>query len=103
MATSRGTLRANLREKMKLDKTGRIWSDNALNNAIDTAILQIQTDNDYNWSENNKEITLASVVDQEEYDLPVDFQQVDVVKYNNILQKSITRDELLRLTRNTTS
>lgn len=99
MWTTRGTLKSNLRIKMKLDRLGRIWGDSSLNSAIDTAILQLQTDNDFNWSENNKETTLTTVTDQEEYDLPSDFQQVDLVKVGNILQKSITRDELLRSNR----
>lgn len=77
---------------MKLDRVGRVWSDEEWNDAINEAILEIQNRGDFKWIENQQETTFPAIVDQQEYDLSTlvpNFIGLDLVKYDNVPLDSV--------------
>jgi hypothetical protein len=65
---------------MKIDKKKRIWDDADINEAINDAIIQVQVNGDYNWTFNKALTTISTIADQQEYDVPTDFQRMNIVK-----------------------
>ncbi len=92
MATTLSKLRSMWRSEMKLDRVGRVWSDEEWNDAINEAILEIQNRGDFKWIENQQETTFPAIVDQQEYDLSTlvpNFIGLDLVKYDNVPLDSV--------------
>jgi hypothetical protein len=54
MSITRSQLRTSIRIEMKIDRRGKIWSDDEVNEAITDAIDQVSADNDYRWEELRK-------------------------------------------------
>lgn len=67
---------------MKIDPKGRIWNDWDINDSINSAILQVQKAWDYNWQENQAEVIIPSVIDQQEYSLPLDLQRIKLTRFD---------------------
>lgn len=83
MAT-RSTYRSRLRTELKIDPSGRIWSDSTLNNNIQQAVYQVQQDGNYDWPFNDATNTTATVVSTATYNLPTAFVRIEAgtVKWN---------------------
>lgn len=79
------TLRGKLRTELKIDPNGRVWNDSTLDNALNDAVLQIESDGNFDWHFNNAENSESSVVSQAGYDLPDDFVRIenDAVLYDS--------------------
>ena len=88
-------LRSKLRSEMKLDKLWRVWNDEECNDAIWEWILELQTYWNFKWQENRVFYpTFSSVIAQQAYTLPTDFQSVDQVKYDDRILESADFIEL---------
>ena len=97
MAITRVQLRTSVRTEMKIDRRGKIWDDTETNEAIKDAISQIAVDNDFKWQELEKTWTDVTVADQQEYDLPVDFVTLELVRVNGIVMDTTTYKDLKRM------
>lgn len=97
MASTRLQLRSNVRlNELKIDPTGRIWSDDTLNAFINTAYTQIQEDWNFKWRENEKDTSFNLVWWTQEYDLPSDFNKMQLVKLNDTTLHRTTKVNLRR-------
>ena len=77
-------IRTQLRDELKSDRTGKIWADSTLNNYINKAILNLQIDGQFAWNENEaQEDTFSLTGSVQEYDLPTDFGQLELVILND--------------------
>lgn len=97
MAITRSQLRTSIRIEMKIDRRGKIWSDDEVNEAITDAIDQISVDNDYRWEELKKTWTDTTISAQQEYTLPSDFVTLDLVRVNGVPMESTNYEDLKRL------
>lgn len=97
MAITKSALRSRVRTNMKIDPKGRIWWDSDVNDAINTALLEIQKDWSYNWQENQTETSFPTVVDTQEYSLPVDLQRIRLVRNSWSILDSTTKENLKRV------
>lgn len=104
MAT-RLTLRDNLRDELKIDATGKVWSDSILNRNLEVAKRKIQQDGDFQWHFNDGENSEAAVVSQREYDLPSDFVRIEesTVRYDGTLLDKTTLNQLRRQNKDLTT
>lgn len=96
MATTLSQLRSAVRNEMKVDRTWKIWNDAEVNDAINTAYTQVQTDFYFRWQETLTETTFSTVVDQQEYPFSwfaPNLVTIDVVRFNNITMDSIDYEE----------
>jgi hypothetical protein len=72
------TLRGKLRTEIKIDPSGRIWTDSTLNAAINQAVNQLQQDGDYMWHFNDGVNTEPTVIGQSAYTLPSNFVRLEL-------------------------
>lgn len=84
--STRLTLRDNLRDELKIDPSGKIWSDSILNRNLETAKRKVQQEGDYQWFFNDAKHSDTTVASTAEYALPSDFVRIEgeTVKYNGI-------------------
>lgn len=96
--STRQVLRDNLRDELKIDATGKVWSDSVLNRNLEVAKRKIQQDGDYQWYVNDGENSESAVVSQREYDLPTDFVRLEenTVRYDGTLLSKTTLNQLKR-------
>jgi len=80
MATSLGTLRTALREEIKIDPNGKIWSNSVFNDNINAAYLQVQADGQFNWpGQQGGEQAVSLVSGTQEYALSTDLAVIELV------------------------
>jgi hypothetical protein len=80
MATTLTDLISSTRTELKTDPNGKIWSDDTLQDYVNEAYLQVQSDGGFAWPGNENgsgTITFSSGV--QEYSLPTEFGRVDLV------------------------
>ena len=75
-------LRTKLRNELKIDPNGKIWSDSDLTNKINVAYFQVQKDWNFEWRENQTNTTESTVVWTQDYALPSDFIRLRLLRYN---------------------
>jgi len=91
-------LRSSLRDEIRIDPNGKIWSDLILDTYIKQAIFQIQKDWNFEWRENQWGNNTFSLVPwTQEYDLPSDFIRTDLVRYNGQVLQKTTQKQLKQL------
>lgn len=76
-------LRVLIRKRMKVDKSGRIWDNDSVDEAANLAILQVQKATNFGWQVNDACTTIQTVADQETYSLATDNQSIQLVEYNS--------------------
>lgn len=75
--TQLSSLRSRTRSELKIDPNGRVWSDAILNQNINEAVTQIETDGDYNWEFNDNSYSVTTVDGTADYALPSDFVRIE--------------------------
>jgi len=80
-------LRSNLRLELKVDPSGRVWSDITLDRNIREAVSKIQQDGSFSWFFNDGLYTGNSVIGDGTYDLPSDFARMELrgIKYDGYM------------------
>lgn len=81
--SNRSTLRTAVRNELKIDPNGRIWSDSVINSALVKAVTKIEQDGNYDWHFNDAENSQSTVISTGTYNLPTGFVRVEgPVKWN---------------------
>lgn len=81
MATTLATLVSDLRNELKIDPNDKVWSQSLKEDYINEAYLQIQRDGEFNWRENQEELSTFPITGgTEKYDLPSDFIRLDFIQ-----------------------
>lgn len=95
--TSLLQLRAKSRdERIKVDRTGKVWSDNVLNSYIQQAYLKLQQDAKFSIRECDwyTQLTITNWLSP----LPSDFMILDDICYNWVSLNRIEKKDLLSMT-----
>lgn len=71
------TLRSKLRAELKIDPSGRIWNDSTLNEYVNDAVSQIQSDGNFDWSMCDATHTDATAIGTSDYALPDNFVRME--------------------------
>lgn len=82
MASTRSNLRTELRNELKKDPNGKIWSDSVLDTFIDKGYFKVQKDGGYDWRENEANYSFSLTSGTQEYAIPSDFGKTILVRYN---------------------
>lgn len=84
MSTTLSQLRTKVRNEMKTDPNGRIWGDTVLNDYINSAYLQVQSDGNFRWPGNdNGSASFSTTSGTTEYALASDFGWMELMLRSN--------------------
>lgn len=83
MSIALTALRTALNKELKIDPNNKIWSLEEKDQAINDAYEQIQNDGDYNWRENQANVSVTTTGGTQEYDLPADFIRLEALIIDN--------------------
>lgn len=75
-------LRTLVRKEMKVDRNGRIWDNDSVDDAINLAILNVQKATNFGWQVNDACQTIQTVAWQETYTLADNTQGIELVEYD---------------------
>ena len=78
--TIRSALRTLIRNELKIDPNGKVWTDSTLNTYLNRSYLQLQQDWNLDWQENDANTTYTATA--QETSLPTNFGKVSLVRYN---------------------
>ena len=97
--STRSELRTQLKDEIKKDPNGKIWSNDVLDRFINQGYFKFQKDGNFQWRENegNTTFTLTWV---QEYAIPTDYGKTNLVRYNGT---TLYKTSKLRLKREYTS
>lgn len=78
-------IKSGLIEYLKCDPNDKIWSEAQKNSYINKAYLRVQKDGNFNWGENQADVTtITTATGTEFYNLPSDFIRLDLVQLANV-------------------
>lgn len=90
-------LYALVRKEMRVDRTGRIWSNDDIKDAINLAILQVQKATNFGWQQNDACQEILTLQWQQEYSLATNTQGIKLVQYENRTLMSAQKETLLAI------
>lgn len=89
-------LYTKVRKEMRVDRTGRIWSNEDIKDALNESIRTVQKATNFWWQQNDSCQTIQTVNWQNEYSLDTNTQWIKLVQYNWKNLYSAQKEELLK-------
>lgn len=90
-------LYTKVRREMRIDRNGRIWSNEDIKEALNNAILQVQKSTNFWWQENDACQEIQTVQWEQEYSIATNTQWIKLAEYENRYLLSAQKETLLAI------